>query len=150
MKEAPEIVAEQALRRITWTLRRADLAAQAAKDPGLRAVGVPASHYALLMHVHIYPGLTGAELGRRVGVTTQAVALLAAKLEAGGLLERRTHPRHRNVQELHLTDAGLTALNAADAVILATEQRVTDALGPERSAQLRELLDDVMAILAPE
>jgi DNA-binding MarR family transcriptional regulator len=150
MEQQREIVAEQALGRISWTLRRADLATQAAKDPGLRAVGVPNSHYALLMHVHIYPGLTGAELGRRLGVTSQAVALLATKLEAGGLLERRAHPRHRNVQELHLTTAGLAALHAADAVILDTEQRITDALGPERSAQLRELLDELIDTLTPD
>ncbi|MBV6701571.1 hypothetical protein KV557_31420 [Kitasatospora aureofaciens] len=46
--------------------------------------------------------------------------------------------------------AGLTALHAADAVILDTEQRITDALGPERSAQLRDLLDELIATLAPE
>ncbi|MFJ8313007.1 MULTISPECIES: MarR family winged helix-turn-helix transcriptional regulator [unclassified Streptomyces] len=126
------------------------MATQAAKEPGLRAVGVPASHYALLMHVHIYPGLTGAELGRRLGVTTQAVALLATKLEAAGLLERRTHPRHRNVQELHLTDAGLAALHSADAVITDTERRITDALGPERSEQLRSLLDELTEVLASD
>ena len=66
------------------------------------------------MHVHAFPGYSGAEIGRGLGVTTQAVALLAAKLEAQGPLERRTHPRHRNVKELHLTAAGLDALQAAE------------------------------------
>ena len=144
----PGIVAKQALRRVTWTLRRADLAVQAAKEPGLRSVGVPAAHYALLMHVHTYPGLTGAELARHLGVTTQAVALLATKLEARGLLERRTHPRHRNVHEVHLTDAGLDALRAADSVITEVERRVCHALGPERCDQLRGLLDEVIGHLA--
>jgi DNA-binding MarR family transcriptional regulator len=131
---------KDAWHRVTWTLRRADLAVQRAKEPGLRAVGVPQAHYALLMHVHTFPGHSGAE----IGVTTQAVALLAAKLEAQGLLERRTHPRHRNVKELHITAAGLDALQAAETVITGLEQRVRDALGTEHSEQLRLLLDTVI------
>ncbi|PRY35186.1 MarR family winged helix-turn-helix transcriptional regulator [Umezawaea tangerina] len=134
---------EDALSRVVWALRRAELAVQAAKEPGLRAVGVPAAHYALLVHVHLFPGLSGAELARRLGVTTQAVALLATKLEARGLLERRVHPRHRNVQELHLTDAGSEALQEADTAVLEVERRVREKLGPERHAVLRELLDEV-------
>lgn len=34
------------------------------------------------MHVHTFPGHSGAEIGRGLGVTTQAVALLAAGLDA--------------------------------------------------------------------
>jgi DNA-binding MarR family transcriptional regulator len=139
---------KDAWRRVTWTLRRADLAVQRAKEPGLRAVGVPQAHYALLMHVHTFPGHSGAEIGRGLGVTTQAVALLAAKLEAQGLLERRTHPRHRNVKELHITAAGLDALQAAETVIAGLEQRVRDALGTEQSEQLRILLDKVIQHLS--
>jgi DNA-binding MarR family transcriptional regulator len=118
---------------------------QAAKEPGLRAVGVANAHYALLMNIHTYPGLSGAELGRRLGVTTQAVALLATKLQARGLIERRTHPRHRNVQELHLTDAGEETLELAETVIVRLERRVHEILGPERYHQLRDLLDEVVS-----
>jgi DNA-binding MarR family transcriptional regulator len=139
--------AETPIRRVTWGVHRAELAIQAAKEPGLREVGVPNAHYALLMTIRTYPGLSGAELGRRLGVTTQAVALLATKLQARGLIERRIHPRHRNVQELHLTDAGDEALDRAEAVIVRLERRVHEALGPERYAQLRTLLDDVVADL---
>jgi DNA-binding MarR family transcriptional regulator len=143
--ESPSTIAgKEAWRRVTWTLRRADHAVQRAKEPGLRAVGVPQAHYALLMQVHTFPGLSGAEIGRRLGVTTQAVALLATKLEAQGLLERRTHPRHHNVKEFHITDTGLDVLLAAEKVVVETEQCVCDALGPERSEQLRGLLDAVI------
>jgi DNA-binding MarR family transcriptional regulator len=149
MEPPPTVAGNEAWGRVTWTLRRADHAVQRAKEPGLRAVGVPQAHYALLMQVHTFPGLSGAEIGRRLGVTTQAVALLATKLEGQGLLERRTHPRHRNVKEFHLTDAGLDALQAAETVITETEKRVCDALGTERSEQLRSLLDAVIEALTP-
>ena len=145
--QAMEQPPEEALRRVTWGLRRAEMAVQAAKEPGFRAVGVQGAHYALLMNVHTFPGLSGAELGRRLGVTTQAVALLATKLEARGLVERRVHPRHRNVQELHLTEAGLEVLREAEEVVLDVETRVRDLLGAERYETLRELLNEVAAEL---
>jgi hypothetical protein len=40
--------AEAPIRRVTWGIHRAELAIQAAKEPGLRAVGVPNAHYAQL------------------------------------------------------------------------------------------------------
>ena len=66
-----------------------------------------------------------------------------ARLEGRGQLERREHPRHRHIQELHLTDAGREALRAADKVIADIERQITGDLGPEDSAQLRALLDRV-------
>jgi DNA-binding MarR family transcriptional regulator len=87
-------------------------------------------------------------IGPRLGVTTQAVALLASKLQARGLIERRTHPRHRNVQELHLTAAGSQALERAESVIVRLERQVYEILGADRYSQLRSLLDDVVTGLA--
>ncbi len=135
---------EDVFARVTWALRRADLAMQAVKEPPLRAVGLSGSHYALLVNVHSMPGLTGAELARLIGVTPQAVALLIAKLVDGGLIERRRHPRHRNVQELHLTDAGEQELAAAEHLISDLERHLREALGTERHARLRELLEQVI------
>ncbi|MER5975178.1 MULTISPECIES: MarR family transcriptional regulator [unclassified Streptomyces] len=102
-----------------------------------------APHYTLLISVHVEPGLTGAEPARRLNVTPQAVASLVARLESRGQLERREHPRHRHVQEIHLTDEGREVLRAADEVIADIEHRITDALGPDCAARLRALLNRV-------
>jgi DNA-binding MarR family transcriptional regulator len=128
---------------VTWALRRAEVAMQTLKEQRLRPLGLAASHYALLMSVHAEPGLTGAELARRLNVTPQAVASLVARLESRGQLERREHPRHRHVQELHLTDAGRELLHAADEVIADIEDQITRVLGPGDTAQLRTLLSHV-------
>jgi DNA-binding MarR family transcriptional regulator len=66
-----------------------------------------------------------------------------ARLESRGQLERREHPRHRHVQELHLTAAGRELLSAADKVIADIELQITDDLGPEETTQLRTLLNRV-------
>ncbi|MFJ1973678.1 MarR family winged helix-turn-helix transcriptional regulator [Streptomyces sp. NPDC087903] len=142
IREHEEPVGLGALDRVTWALRRAELAVQSLKEQRLRPLGMVAAHYTLLISVHDEPGLTGAELARRLNVTPQAIASLVARLESRGQLERREHPRHRHIQELHLTDAGREALRAADAVIADIERQVTDGLGSE-TAQLRALLDRV-------
>jgi DNA-binding MarR family transcriptional regulator len=144
--DAPETIsATEALDRAGWMLRRADLVVQTAKDRSLKPAGLTTAQYSLLMHVYVYPGLNGAELGRLMGVTTQAVALLAGKLEASGLLERRVHPRHRNIQEFTLTEKGHETLATAYAAVGGVEDRIREVLGPERTAQLRELLEIVLA-----
>jgi DNA-binding MarR family transcriptional regulator len=133
-------ISADALNRVTWALRRAELAVQAQKERRLRSLGMAAAHYSLLISVHAEPGLTGAELARRLNVTPQAVASLVARLEDRGQLERRPHPRHRHVQELHLTDAGRDALRTADGVISEIEQRISQKLGPEGTGRLTRLL----------
>ena len=140
-----ESVERDALERVTWALRRAELAVQTLKDQQLRSLGMATAHYALLISLHVDPGVTGAELARRLNVTPQAVASLVARLADRGQVERREHSRHRHVQELHLTDAGREALRAADAVIAGVERRAVEALGPDKTMQLRALLDQLAA-----
>ncbi|MFM9607393.1 MarR family winged helix-turn-helix transcriptional regulator [Streptomyces niveiscabiei] len=136
-------MAADALERVIWSLRRAEVAVQGLKEQRLRPLGMAVAHYQLLILVHSEPGLTGAEAARRLNVTPQAVASLAARLESRDQIERRAHPRHRHVQELHLTDTGRAALRVAEAEITAIEQRVTTALGRDGSARLKALLDQV-------
>jgi DNA-binding MarR family transcriptional regulator len=132
-----------ALDRVTWALRRAEGAVQTLKEQRLRPLGVAVAHYSLLMSVNADPGLAGAEVARRLNVTPQAVASLVDRLEGRGQLERRQHPRHRHVQELHLTDAGREILRRADAVVAEVEELVTAQLGPTNTDRLKTLLERV-------
>jgi DNA-binding MarR family transcriptional regulator len=134
---------EDVLAGVTWSLRRAELAVQAFKEQQLRPLGLAAAHYSLLISIGDEPGRTGAEAARRLNVTPQAVAFLVTKLEDRGLVERRPHPRHRHVQELHLTDAGRDAVHSAQPAITAIEQRIVAELGPAESSHLITLLDRV-------
>jgi DNA-binding MarR family transcriptional regulator len=132
------------LDRVGSLLRRADLALLAAKEPPLRKLGVSGSLYSVLMNIQVAPGLTGAELARVVGVTPQAIAPLVAKLVDRGLVERRPHPRHANVQELHLTDSGRSEVAAADRVLAHLEDHLRQSLGEEDHRRLRDLLGRVI------
>lgn len=138
---------EEVFARVAWALRRADLNLQTAKERPLREVGVPGAHYSVLISLQTNPGLTGTELARLMSVTPQAVALLVGKLTDRGLVERRTHPRHRNVQELHLTDAGRDELLKAEHIVSDLERHIRESLGVLRYRQLRELLGQVIDTL---
>lgn len=150
MTEQPQFTTKDPRDRVIWSLRRTELAIQNLKDRQLRPIGIAAAHYTLLVSTAAEPGLTGAELARRLSVTPQAIASLVSRLEGRGLLERRTHPRHRQVQELHLTDAGRDALRQADEVMASIEQQVVDILGDAESTELRSVLDRLTETLRPE
>ena len=127
--------------RVVWALRRAELVVQAEKERGLRPLGLAPAHYTFLASLQAEPGLTGAELARRLGVTPQAVASLVRRLEERALVERRAHPRHGHVHELHLTATGRAVLIDAEVVIDAVEQEVTSVLGTDGAQQLRSQLE---------
>lgn len=127
--------------RLIWSLRRAEMAVQTLKDRELRTVNMAASHYTLLISIREEPGLSGAALARRLNLTPQAIASLVARLETRGLLERRTHPRHQQIHELHLTDAGAAAVEQADQIMEGIERDVVDIVGASEKDALRSVLD---------
>jgi DNA-binding MarR family transcriptional regulator len=139
---------EEMLGRVASTLRRADLALLAAKEPPLRRTGVSGSLYAVLANLGVAPGLTGAELARVVGVTPQAITPLVVKLVERGLVERRTHPRHASIQELHLTESGRRETARADRILRHLDDHIRDSLGDEDYRRLRALLDTVIGSLS--
>lgn len=135
---------EDVLRRIPSVLRRADLALLAAKERPLRTVGVSGSNYSVLINLRTTPGLTGAELARTIGVTPQAVAPLVGKLVERELIERRVHPRHSTVQELHLTEKGAHELLQADRIMADLDLYLRHRLGEENHQLLHDLLAEVI------
>jgi DNA-binding MarR family transcriptional regulator len=61
-------------------------------------------------------------------------------LEDQGLISRRPHPRHANVLELHMTDAGREALSTARERVEPLERRVLAALSADEQSTLGALL----------
>ncbi|WP_313539964.1 hypothetical protein [Leifsonia aquatica] len=67
----------------------------------------------LLTLVRLTPGMAVTRLSRLLQVTPRATRLQIEELESRGLLERRNHPDHPDANELHVTDAGVSALATA-------------------------------------
>ncbi len=92
------------------------------------------------------PGTSFAEISRRLPVTPQAVAQVAARLEEAGFVERRAGERGRGVA-LYITAAGETALEAAKERKGAFDRDLAAALGEERHAELVRLLTEALPIV---
>ncbi len=94
----------------------------------------------LLDAIGSQPGVTIAEISRRLPTSQQAVSQLAARLERLGLIER--HVAGGRSSALHLTEAGRAARVQGRTIELALEARLEEALGTERYDRLRELLEE--------
>jgi DNA-binding MarR family transcriptional regulator len=122
------------------TLKRAEQALLRAKSAALKPVGLTLAQYVALTELHQQPGITGASLARASLVTPQAMMVVLKSLEEQGLIIRSPHPRHPNVLELHLTDAGREALNQGRQHVEPVERGVVDAFSPEELNTLIALL----------
>jgi len=121
-------------------LKRAEQAMLRAKSAALKPAGLTLAQYVALAELDRQPGITGATLARACLVTPQAMMVVLKSLEEQGLIVRSPHPRHPNVLELHITDAGFEVLDAGRRRAEPVERRVTDTFSPEELQALAALL----------
>lgn len=125
-------------------VKRAEQAMIRAKSVALKFVGLTPAQYVALVELDQRPGITAATLARACLVTPQAMMILLKAMEQQGLVSRSSHPRHPNVLELHMTDVGREALQAARERVDPIEQRVLDAFSARDLAAFRGLLSRFM------
>jgi len=99
----------------------------------------------MLAAVLAEPGITVAEMARRMPKTQQAISQVAARLEKLGLLERRLGAG-RGVG-LFVTDTGRAMAETGLAHERELVARLRDLLGDERYDELSRLLDESRTIL---
>ena len=121
-------------------VKRAEQAMIRAKSAALKFVGLTPAQYVALLELDQQPGITAATLARSCLVTPQAMMILLKTMEQQGLISRSPHPRHPNVLELHMTDVGRKALQAARERIDPIEQGVFGVFSERDLAVFRELL----------
>jgi DNA-binding MarR family transcriptional regulator len=126
--------------RLGLVLKRAERTLLRAKSDALKPVGLTLAQYVALSELDRQPGITAAALARASLVTPQAMMVVLKALDEQGLIERSRHPRHPNVLELHITDVGNEALDAAQERVEPVEQRLLGAF----SAKEQELLADLL------
>jgi DNA-binding MarR family transcriptional regulator len=139
LKVAKRAPAQQEL-RLGMLVKKAEQAMVRTKSATLKLVGLTPAQYVALVELDSQPGITAAALSRACLVTPQAMMILLKTMEQQDLIARSPHPRHANVLELHITDVGREALQAARERVDPIEQRVLDAFSPRELAAFRELL----------
>jgi DNA-binding MarR family transcriptional regulator len=125
-------------------LKRAEQSMLSAKGAALKPCGLTLAQYVALDALEAEPGITAATLARACLITPQAIMVVLKVLEERGLISRSPHPRHANVLELHLTDAGREALQSARELVAPVEGRLDDALSERDQRDLVALLGRVI------
>jgi DNA-binding MarR family transcriptional regulator len=96
-------------------------------------------------HVNVfqYPGPQGArpsELATRLRISKQALNYLLGELERFDYLERRPDPDDLRSKRVALTRRGTSAIGVIREAVAEVETAWAQQLGPERFAELRNLL----------
>lgn len=104
------------------------------------AYGLTPVQYAALQTVHNTPDVDQRTLARSIGHDTTTIGGVVDRLEARGLLVRKTTPDDRRVRLLALTDEGRALLEAVGPSVLRAQARILAPLpAREREAFMRML-----------
>ena len=105
-------------------------------------------------HVDVfqYPGPENQrplDLAIQTRMTKQALNYLLGQLERLGYLTRETDRNDQRSKRIRLAPKGHLAVRAIREIVQEVEQEWEQQLGPRKFAQLRRLLTDLNAIVAP-
>ncbi|MFK0290545.1 MarR family winged helix-turn-helix transcriptional regulator [Streptomyces sp. NPDC090442] len=151
MKESksaePPHPATDVTQHVGYLIKRAQAALRGAMDKVLRAHGLTVPQYATLELLAVRPGLSNAELARATFVTRQSANVVLRGLQEAGLITRPTTADHGRARPTHLTEEGHDRLAAVQAAVYAIEQRMVEAVPPQRLPALLTDLDRLATAL---
>src|SRR5271165_2310180 len=113
-------------------------------NEAISAHGVTTAQIGLMRQLANEPGLSGAELARRLLISPQGVQLALAALERRGLVERKQDPQHGRIMQAFLTDQGRKVAEAVVSDAIAAHAKVFGVLSSAEQETLRELLGRVI------
>lgn len=130
---------------ITWLLKQASHYTRRAVNDAIRGYGVTTEQIGVLGRLADSPGLSGAELARRLLITPQASQLALTVLERRGLVERKPDANHGRIIRAYVTEEGLRVTNKCLVDALRSEKKVLEVLDAAEQETLRELLKRLTA-----
>ncbi|MEW2479217.1 MarR family transcriptional regulator [Mycobacterium sp. NPDC049093] len=127
-----------------WWLKQAFYFSLTEVNESVKDHGVTTAQIGVLRQLTNQPGLSGAELARRLLITPQGVQLALIALEKRGLVERKQDPQHGRILQVFLTDEGRAVASAVVADAVAAHERVFGVLTDEEQEHLKALLRRVI------
>ncbi|BBG00555.1 MULTISPECIES: MarR family winged helix-turn-helix transcriptional regulator [Pseudonocardia] len=110
--------------RLTYLVKRLEMAERARLEERLRPLGVTLGQYTALSVLERRGGLSSAQLARRHFVTPQAMQQLVAGMERDQLIERRADSANRRILRVWLTEHGERMLAACHEAAGHVERRM--------------------------
>ncbi|WP_158166560.1 MarR family winged helix-turn-helix transcriptional regulator [Mycolicibacterium smegmatis] len=127
-----------------WWLKQAFYFSLTAVNDAVKDHGVSTAQIGVLRQLSNEPGLSGAELARRLLITPQGVQLALSALEKRGLVERKQDPQHARILQVFLTEEGRAVASAVVSDAIEAHDRVFGVLSRDEQEQLRDLLRRVI------
>ena len=125
---------------ILWLLKQAFHFSLKTVNDAINSHGVTTAQIGLMRQLANEPGLSGAELARRLLISPQGVQLAITALEGRGLVERKQDPQHGRILQAYLTDQGRAVVSAVLADALVAHDRVFGVLDADEQQTLHDLL----------
>jgi DNA-binding MarR family transcriptional regulator len=110
-----------------------------------RAAKLNQSDYMALLRLVAADGLTGAQLGRALGMTGSSISELADRLERERLIARRRPRQDRRLVMLSPTARGQRLIEQTLGPVLARTGEIVDALDPLELATVWHFLQNIAA-----
>ncbi|MBV5244938.1 MULTISPECIES: MarR family winged helix-turn-helix transcriptional regulator [Mycolicibacterium] len=129
---------------ILWLLKQAFYFSLTSVNEAVSEHGVSTAQIGVLRQLSNEPGLSGAELARRLLISPQGVQLALTALERRGLVERKQNPSHGRILQAFLTDQGRDVAAAVVQDAIAAHDKVFGVLSKAEQKTLRELLGRVV------
>ncbi|MER7002380.1 MarR family transcriptional regulator [Dactylosporangium sp. NPDC000555] len=118
----------------TFLVRHAWLALRGVVAEALVQHDLSVAQFASLRMLDESPGLSVADVARKVSTARQSANEILGGLERAGLVERRPNPSDRRSQQIFLTEAGRVRLGEAMPTVEAVEARLAAGFTPEELA----------------
>jgi DNA-binding MarR family transcriptional regulator len=123
-----------------WLLKQAFYYSLTTLNEAMSDHGVSSAQVGVLRQLANEPGLSGADLARRLLVSPQGVQFALTSLERRGLVERKRDPQHGRILRAYLTAEGRDVAATVVSAAVAAHDEVFGVLTPEELSTLRELL----------
>jgi DNA-binding MarR family transcriptional regulator len=130
--------------KLLWLLKQAFYFSLTSVNDAISGHGVSTAQIGVLRQLSNEPGLSGAELARRLLISPQGVQLALTALEHRGLVERKQDPQHKRILRAYLTDEGRNVVLRVLTDALAAHDEVFGVLSPDEQETLRALLSRVV------
>ncbi len=131
--------------RTIYLIRQTQLAVSALLQDAMQAFDLTPAQYTILSIVANRPGISSADLARRISVTPQSINEIISHLERQRLVSRQEAPENRRILQITITPAGRKLLAACDKVVDDLEVDLFRSLSRKDVAALHELLQKVLA-----
>ena len=111
----------------------------------LRKFGITPLQYTVLRIIRAQPGIDQISVASRALLDTSTVKDIIVRLEAKGLVERRTGKPDRRTRSVSLTPAGDKLLAAVEPAVRRTQKELLAPISPREQTTLLRLLRTLLA-----